>query len=93
MRVGILGSGDVGKSFAKAFIALGNDVRIGSRSPEKLADFGSSAATFKDAALFGEIVVLATHGMATENAIITAAPPSAFAANSRTFPPKSKVSR
>jgi predicted dinucleotide-binding enzyme len=74
MRVGILGSGDVGKSFAKAFIALGHEVKIGSRSPEKLADFGASAATFKEAAQFGEILVLATHGMATENAIKLADP-------------------
>ena len=74
MKVGILGSGDVGKSFAKAFSALGHDVRIGSRSPEKLADFGAKAATFKEAAQFGEIIVLATHGMATENAIKLADP-------------------
>lgn len=76
MKIGILGSGVVGKSFAKAFSALGHEVKIGSRSPEKLSDFGSQAATFKDAARVGEIVVLATHGMGTEEAIKIADPAS-----------------
>ncbi len=74
MKVGILGSGDVGKSFAKAFGALGHEVKIGSRSPEKLAEFGAAATTFKEAAQFGSVLVLATHGMATENAIKLADP-------------------
>jgi len=74
MKIGILGSGDVGKSFARAFSAIGNEVKIGSRTPEKLADFaaqtkGVSASTFKETARFGEIVVLATLGSATEEAV------------------------
>jgi predicted dehydrogenase len=52
MKVGILGSGDVGKSFAHAFGSLGHAVTIGSQSPEKLREFVSgeggrvSAGTF-----------------------------------------------
>ena len=74
MKIGILGSGDVGKSLARAFSATGNEVKIGSRSPEKLADFaaknkGVSAATFKETAQFGDIIVLATLGKAAEEAI------------------------
>ena len=78
MNVGILGSGDVGKSFARAFAALGHGVTIGSRSPEKLAAFVSaegdriSAGTFEDAARRGDLIVLATHGVATEEAIALA---------------------
>jgi 8-hydroxy-5-deazaflavin:NADPH oxidoreductase len=78
MKVGILGSGDVGKSFAHAFGALGHDVVIGSRSPEKLSDFVSgegdkvSSGTFEDAAKTGDLIVLATHGMATEEAMTMA---------------------
>lgn len=78
MKVGILGSGDVGKSFARAFGALGHEVVIGSRSPEKLSDFvgGESdrvtSGTFEDAARSGDLLVLATHGMATEEAITMA---------------------
>jgi predicted dinucleotide-binding enzyme len=74
-KVGILGSGDVGKSFARAFGALGDEVTIGSRSPEKLAEFVAgqdkriSSGTFEEAARFGDLVVLATLGVATEEAI------------------------
>jgi 8-hydroxy-5-deazaflavin:NADPH oxidoreductase len=75
MKVGILGSGDVGKSFARAFSALGQEVKIGSRSPAKLADFVAqagehvSAGTFKETARFGDLLVMATLGTATEEAI------------------------
>ena len=31
MKVGILGTGDVGKSLAKAFLTLGHEVKIGGR--------------------------------------------------------------
>jgi predicted dinucleotide-binding enzyme len=78
VKVGILGSGDVGKSFAKAFGALGHEVVIGSRSPEKLSDFVNgegdrvTSGTFEDAARSGDLLVLATHGMATEEAITMA---------------------
>ncbi|MEA2326622.1 MAG: 8-hydroxy-5-deazaflavin:NADPH oxidoreductase [Thermoanaerobaculia bacterium] len=78
VKVGILGSGDVGKSFARAFGALGHDVVIGSRSPEKLSDFVGGEAdrvtsgTFEEAARSGDLLVLATHGMATEEALTMA---------------------
>ena len=75
MKVGILGSGDVGKSFARGFGALGHEVMIGSRSPEKLSEFVSgqgkhvSSGSFDEAASFGDLIVLATLGVATEEAI------------------------
>ena len=78
MKVGILGSGDVGKSFAHAFGALGHEVVIGSRSPEKLSEFVGgegdrvTSGTFEDAARSGDLLVLATHGMATEEAMTMA---------------------
>ena len=78
VKVGILGSGDVGKSFAKAFGALGHEVVIGSRSPEKLSNFVGgegdrvTSGTFEEAARSGDLIVLATHGMATEEAITMA---------------------
>jgi predicted dinucleotide-binding enzyme len=73
MKIGILGSGDVGKSLARGFIKRGDEVMIGSRSPEKLADFaresGAKAGTFEECARFGEMLALATLGTATEEAI------------------------
>jgi len=75
VNVGILGSGDVGKALARGFLMLGHAVKIGSRDPEKLADFvasageGASAGTFEETAKFGDLIVLATLGSATEDAI------------------------
>jgi predicted dinucleotide-binding enzyme len=75
VNVGILGSGDVGRALAKGFAGVGHDVKIGSRDPNKLADFAAgagvhvSAGTFADAAHFGDILVLATLGVATIEAI------------------------
>jgi 8-hydroxy-5-deazaflavin:NADPH oxidoreductase len=79
MKVGILGSGDVGKSFARGFAGLGHEVMIGSRSPEKLADFASetkgvTSGTFEETAAFGDLLALATLGVATEEAIKLAGP-------------------
>jgi len=80
VNVGVLGSGDVGKSFARAFAAVGHDVTIGSRSPEKLADFvagaggGIRSGTFEEAAKFGDLIALATLGTATTEALRLAGP-------------------
>jgi predicted dinucleotide-binding enzyme len=75
VNVGILGSGDVGKAFARAFAAVGHNVKIGSRSPEKLDVFVAEAGervtsgTFEETARFGDLIVFATLGVATEEAI------------------------
>jgi hypothetical protein len=82
MRVGILGTGDVGRTLASAFLALGHDVKLGSRSADnekarnwvKQAGAKGSAGTFAEAAAFGEMVVVATLGVATEEAIRLAEP-------------------
>lgn len=75
VKVGVLGSGDVGKVLAGGFLKLGHEVRIGSRSPEKLSEWaanagsGASTGTFAEAAKFGDIIVLATLGEGTQSAI------------------------
>jgi predicted dinucleotide-binding enzyme len=75
---GVLGSGDVGQVLAKGLAAAGYEVRIGSRTPGKLATFskkaGIPAATFKDVAAWGEALVLAVKGMAALEAIELAGP-------------------
>ena len=40
MKVGILGSGDVGKTLAAGFLKHDHAVVIGTRAPEKLAEWG-----------------------------------------------------
>jgi 8-hydroxy-5-deazaflavin:NADPH oxidoreductase len=74
IKIGVLGSGDVGKAFARGFAGLGYPVKIGSRSPRKLADFvnetkGVTSGTFDETAAFADVIALATLGTATEEAI------------------------
>jgi 8-hydroxy-5-deazaflavin:NADPH oxidoreductase len=82
MKIGILGTGDVGGALGTAFVTLGNDVRMGSRSASnekalawaKEAGPRASVGTFADAAAFGDVVVLATLGTANESALRSAGP-------------------
>jgi 8-hydroxy-5-deazaflavin:NADPH oxidoreductase len=74
MKVGVLGSGDVAKVLAVGFLKHGHDVTIGTRSPEKLADWAKQnrkgrTGTFSDAATFGEVLVLAVRGTAAGDAL------------------------
>jgi len=74
MKVGVLGSGDVAKTLASGFLRHGHQVKIGSRSPAKLAEWtagnpGSTTGTFAEAAQFGEIVVLAVKGNVAAQAL------------------------
>ncbi len=73
-KVGILGSGDVGKTLAKGFLKHGYQVTIGSDHPEKLSEFKSEnpqleTATFEQAAQSGDIVVLSVKGTVAEKII------------------------
>jgi 8-hydroxy-5-deazaflavin:NADPH oxidoreductase len=77
MKIGILGSGDVAKALAAGFIKHGHQVVLGTRDPSKLKDFAAShqgvhAASFADAAGFGEVVVLAVKGAAARDALSAA---------------------
>ncbi len=64
MKVGVLGSGDVGKALAAGFLKHGHSVVVGTRDKGKLADWlaqhrGARPGSFSEAAKFGEVVVLA----------------------------------
>ena len=78
MKVGIIGSGNVGQALGEGFVRRDDQVKLGSRSPEKLADWvkeadeGASAGTMQEAAQFGELLVLACKGTETEAAIESA---------------------
>ena len=71
MKIGILGSGDVGRRLGDGLIELGHTVTIGTRNPKKDdvnqwisnhdEDGGKAfAGSFAEAALFGETIVIAT---------------------------------
>ena len=75
IKVGVLGSGAVGKVLAGGFALVGHEVTIGSRDPGKLAEWAAKAGnavhagTFEEAAQFGDIIVLATLGTAVESVL------------------------
>ena len=64
MRIGVLGSGQVGGGIARKLASLGHDVMMGSRSAaNKAADFqGIKLGTATEAAAYGEWVVNALPG-------------------------------
>jgi len=77
-RVGVLGTGEVGRRLAAGFRGLGHQVTIGSRDPEKpeLRDWlsveggGIQAGTFAEAASRGELLVLAVLGDVADQVIV-----------------------
>jgi len=82
MKVGILGSGDVGQALGRGFASRGHDVIVGSRTPDsnklkawaRKAGKGASTGSFADAASRGSVLVLATLGTAAEEVIDLAGP-------------------
>lgn len=78
MRIGVIGSGQVAQVLGAGLAAKGHEVMLGSRSPEKLAEWAAQAGerasvgSFEDSARFGELVVLATLGAANEEALAAA---------------------
>jgi 8-hydroxy-5-deazaflavin:NADPH oxidoreductase len=74
MKLGILGSGDVGKVLAAGFLAHGHNVMVGTRAPAKLTDWAKDnpkiqLGSFADAAQFGDLLVLAVKGSAALDAL------------------------
>lgn len=69
-RVGVLGTGEVGRRLAFGFASRGHAVMIGSRDPDKpelrewLAGDGAGiqSGTFAESASHGELLVLAVSG-------------------------------
>ena len=74
-KVGVLGSGDVGRALAAGFARHGYDVLIGTRDASKLAEWRAatkgtvSVGGPAEAAGHGSIVVVATNGAGTIPAI------------------------
>lgn len=74
MKVGVLGSGDVATTLAAGFVKHGHQVKLGTRSPAKLAEWVSTnrsvaIGTFAETAQFGELIVLAVKGTAAGEAL------------------------
>ncbi|WP_242344646.1 NADPH-dependent F420 reductase [Anaeromyxobacter terrae] len=77
MRMGILGTGDVGRTLGTKLVELGHEVRLGSRTAAnekgqawaREAGARASSGTFADAAAFGEVVLNCTLGVASLDAL------------------------
>lgn len=80
MKIGILGTGDVGKALGAGLVRLGHQVMLGSRNPQgealgawlASAGKGATAGTFAETAKSGEVVIIATLWGGTENALTLA---------------------
>ncbi len=76
MKIGIIGSGLVGRVLAAAFQDQGHAVMLGTRNiskPELVKWQGENQhiaiGSFQDSAQFGELIVLAVSGLAVEDAL------------------------
>lgn len=75
MKIAVLGSGVVGETLANGFLKYGHEVMRASRDAQKLAGWkekgGERALVgdFREAAAWGELVVLAVKGTAAEEVV------------------------
>ena len=84
MKIGVIGSGVVGKTLGAGFLKHGHEVTLGTREAGKLKDWaaknpGAKVGDFAAAAAFGEIVVLAVGGAVALEALKLSAPPTSRA--------------
>lgn len=80
MKIGIIGAGGIGQTYARFWSAAGHDVLLSSRTPEKVAvaakEIGSDvrAGTPSEAADFAEVVLLAVNYETLDEAITAIEP-------------------
>jgi predicted dinucleotide-binding enzyme len=82
MRIGIIGSGNVGGSLANGLVRHGHEVMLGTRDAEKPAvrefvessDGRGRAGSYADAARFGDIVITAYPGALVEQTVAAIGP-------------------
>lgn len=78
MRIGVLGTGSVGQALGTALAAAGHEVSMGARSADNpaatawAAEQGAQHGTFADAAAYGEVLVNATAGTRSLEALTQA---------------------
>ncbi|MBI1343148.1 MAG: DNA-binding protein [Terrimonas sp.] len=79
MKIGIIGSGVVGRTLGNGFLSEGYEVMLGTRNTSKEAvvqwkkdNPKGLLGSFQETAQFGEIIVLAISGLAAEDAILLA---------------------
>ncbi|RUS46060.1 NADPH-dependent F420 reductase [Cohnella sp. AR92] len=71
MKIGFIGSGNVGQTLGRVLIEKGHEVKLGAREPAKLTNWKqslgnselASVGTYREAAEHGELVINATPGV------------------------------
>jgi predicted dinucleotide-binding enzyme len=75
MKIGIVGSGEMGKTLGQLWMLKGHNVLFGSRDPERVTewiktnDVKARSGTYNEASNYGKIVLLATNWSDTKNAL------------------------
>lgn len=75
MKISVLGSGVVGQTIGAKLSELGHEVKVGTRDPQKLAEWLSktsgevSVGSFAESAAFGEMVFNCLNGMGAIDAL------------------------
>ncbi|MEP6676050.1 MAG: NAD(P)-binding domain-containing protein [Ferruginibacter sp.] len=79
MKIGIIGSGDVGRTLGSAFLKEGHEVMLGTRNVNKETvvkwkqeNPAGKTGNFDTVAAFGELIVLCTLGEVANQAILAA---------------------
>ena len=77
MKLGFIGSGNVAKKLAEAFLKKGYEVKLGSRNPERLGEWLKTAGvnawtgSYSEAAVFGDAVFFCVGGEVINETIET----------------------
>ena len=82
MRIGIIGSGNVGSALASGLVRHGHDVMLGTRDTQKpaVAEFVAAsdgrgrAGSYADAARFGDVIITAYPGALVEEMVAAMGP-------------------
>lgn len=74
MKIGILGSGEVGQTLAQGFNKHNYEVMIGTQHPDKLSEFKANnpeiqIGNFSESSQFAEIIVLAVKGLVAKDVL------------------------
>ncbi|MEC0229999.1 NADPH-dependent F420 reductase [Paenibacillus alba] len=77
MKIGFIGSGNVGKTLGSSLVKQGHEVKLGARNQEKLSEWlesfnqneKASVGSFQEAAEHGEIIFNATPGSVSLEAL------------------------
>lgn len=76
MKIGVIGTGNMGSGLAKAFAAAGHDVFVGSRDPQKGKEVGSqvgaSGGSYQEASAHGDAVLFAVPWWGVDDVLASA---------------------